>query len=346
VTPKPISFYAREVRAQLPAAAFDPVPSRLAWLALHLAIIAVGIFAVAHAWGGPYRWLAAPFWSLAIGHSFAGCAFVGHETMHGAVVRGRRLRYAVGWICFLPFALSPRLWVAWHNKVHHGHTMADGIDPDSYPTMADYQRSRLKRIADYFSVGYGRWAGFVTLAIGFTGQSTQMLWRWARTSGELTRGEQKLAVLEWLLAVTVWTALAIAIGPLHFLFAFAIPLIVGNFVVMAYILTNHSLSPLTDVNDPLINSLTVTTPRAIARVHLNFGLHVEHHLFPSMSSAHAPLVRAELIKRWPERYQSMPLIVALGRLFVTPRVYVAPTRLKDPRSGVESPTLLPRAAAQ
>jgi fatty acid desaturase len=346
VTPRPISFYAREIRGHLPAAAFETVPSRLVWLALHLGVIAVGIVAIARGWGGSYRWLLAPFWSLAIGHSFAGCAFVGHETMHGAVVRARRLRYAVGWLCFLPFSLSPRLWVAWHNKVHHGHTMADGIDPDSYPTLADYHRSRVKRVADYFSVGYGRWAGFVTLAIGFTGQSTQMLWRWARTSGELTRREQQLAVLEWLLAVSLWTGLAILVGPLAFLFAFVLPLVVGNFVVIAYILTNHSLSPLTDVNDPLINSLTVTTPRLVARVHLNFGLHVEHHLFPSMSSAYAPLVRAQLLERWPERYQAMPLIEALGRLFVTPRVYAAPTRLRDPRSGVESPTLLPRAVAQ
>jgi fatty acid desaturase len=343
VIPRPISSYAREVRTALPPDAFDPVPSRLLWLLFHVAVIALGIVAVARGWGGFW---AAPFWSLAIGQAFAGCAFVGHETLHGAVVRGRLARHAVGWLCFLPFTLSPRLWVAWHNKVHHGHTMADGIDPDSFPTLDEYRRSRLKRVADYFSVGIGRWAGFVTLAVGFTGQSTQMLWRWARTSGELPGRERTFAAAETLIGWALWAALAFAIGPLHFLFAFVAPLLVGNFVVMAYILTNHSLSPLTDVNDPLLNSLTVTTPRWMARWHLNFGLHVEHHLFPSMSSAHAELVRAELVQRWPERYQSMPLAEALKRLFLTPRVYAEPTRLQDPRSGREFPTLLPRAPAE
>ena len=67
-------------------------------------------------------WAALPI-SLAIGHSFAGCAFVGHELLHGSVVRGRRARLTIGWLCFLPFTLSPRLWVAWHNEVHHGTTM-------------------------------------------------------------------------------------------------------------------------------------------------------------------------------------------------------------------------------
>ncbi len=337
--PRPISSYAREVRPALPPEAFEPVPSRLLWLSFHVAVIAVGVIAIARGWGG---WWAAPFFSIAIGQAFAGCAFVGHETMHGAVVRERRLRYAVGWLSFLPFTLSPRLWVAWHNKVHHGYTMADGIDPDSFPTLDDYRKNRLKRVADYFSVGIGRWAGFVTLVLGFTGQSTQILWRWARTSGALTKSERRLAILETLAGLALWSALLITVGPLRFVFAFLAPLLIANFIVISYILTNHSLSPLTEINDPLLNSLTVTTPRLLARLHLNFGLHVEHHLFPSMSSAYAGLVRDQLMARWPERYQSMPLGKALRLLFATSRVYSEPTRLRDPRSGHEFPTLLPR----
>ena len=134
------------------------------------------------------------------------------------------------------------------------------------------------------------------------------------------------------------------LGPLRFVFAFVIPLVIGNAIVMSYILTNHSLSPLTAINDPLVNSLSVTAPRLVETLHLNFGLHVEHHLFPSMSSRFAPLVRAELQRRWPERYQSLPLLTALGRLLATPRVYASETRLQDPRTGAEAPTLLPRPA--
>jgi fatty acid desaturase len=335
VNPRPLSSYVRDIRPQLPARAFEPVPTRLAWLAFHVTVAALGIVAIARGLGGPW---AAPFFSLAIGHAFAGCAFVGHETLHGAVVRDARLRTAIGWLCFAPFVLSPRLWVAWHNRTHHGHTMEDGVDPDAYPTLAQYRKSRVTRVADFFSFGRGRPLGvLVTLALGFTGQSQQMLWRWSPNG--LDRSERRKAIAETLAGVAMWTLLAFALGFPAFIFAYLIPLAIANAIVMSYILTNHSLSPYTEVNDPLLNTLTVTAPRVVEWLHLDFGLHVEHHLFPSMSSKFAPLVRAELLARFPDRYQSLPLLTALARLATTPRVYATPTLLRDPLTGSEAATL-------
>src|ERR1700744_3629486 len=103
---RPLSSYARQVRPSLPTHAFDAVPSRIAWLALNVAIIAGGIYAIKHGIGGGW---AAPFFALAIGNSFAGCAFVGHETMHGAVVRSRGVRAVIGWVAFRPVTLLPRV---------------------------------------------------------------------------------------------------------------------------------------------------------------------------------------------------------------------------------------------
>ncbi len=342
MTLRSLSSYAREVRAALAPRAFRPVPSRLAWLALHLGIIAAGIAALYFRIGG---WWAAPLYALAIGHSFAGAAFVGHETMHGAVVRHVGARHVVGWLAFLPFTLSPRLWVAWHNKTHHAHTMDEARDPDCYPSLATYRKSRAARMADRVAFARDRRAGWLTLALGFTGQSTQMLWRWSRTATTLTPNERRRAIAETLAGIAVWTAVLVLLGPARFVFAFALPLLVGNAIVIGYILTNHSLSPMTAINDPLVNSLSVTVPRFVDKLHLNFGLHVEHHLFPSMSSAYAPLVRDELRRRWPERYQSLPLLTALVRLARTPRIYKSAMELHDPVSGLSAPTILPREAA-
>ena len=338
VDPQPISHYARQVRPDLPENAFEPEPSRLLWLLAHIALIALGTAAIVRGVGG---WPGTIVASLVIGHSFAGCSFVGHELLHGAVVRQQTLRYAIGWICFLPFTMSPRLWIAWHNRVHHGNTMIDGVDPDAYPTMTAYRSNRLVRIADYFSLAYRRWAGVVTLLIGFTGQSQQMLWKIAKPAGYMTPREHTLAVLETLLGYAVWATVGVVFGGHVFLFAFVLPLLVGNVVVIGYILTNHSLSPLAEVNDPLLNSLSVTVPRVFDLLHLNFGFHVEHHLFPSMSARHAPAVRDSLRRRWPERYQSMPLLRALRLLATTPRVYGTPTTLVDPYTGYSFPTLQP-----
>jgi len=127
-----------------------------------------------------------------------------------------------------------------------------------------------------------------------------------------------------------------------FVFVYLLPLVVANGVVMTFIMTNHSLNPLTPVNDPLVNSLSVTLPRALEWLTLDFGYHVEHHLFPSMSTRHGRRVREVLEARFPGRYQSLPLTVAVRRLFDTPRVYRDDLTLVDPPSGRTWPTLLPR----
>ncbi len=333
----PVNEYARVLRDSLPPRVFSPAPSRVLWLLLHLAIIAGGVVAIGCHWGG---WPARIGFSLLIGHSFAGAAFVAHETLHGSIVRGRRARLAIGWLGFLPFAISPTLWVAWHNRVHHGHTGQSGVDPDTYATLAQYRQSRAVRIADHFSVGGRRWAGAATLLLGFTVQSLIVLVQGGDSFG-LTSRQHRAAIVHTIAAIAVWMGIGFVVGPLGFVFAFVVPLMTGNAIVMAYILTNHSLSPLTQLNDPLLNSLSVTTPQVLETLHLNFGFHVEHHLFPAMSPRYAPVVRRLVRERWPERYQSMPLEGALRLLWTTPRVYEDATTLIHPRRGERYRTLLP-----
>src|SRR5689334_6743337 len=114
-----ISSYARELKSALPRQAFEPARSRLLWLPAHLLVIALGTACLSLRF---VPWLLAPLISALIGVSFAGLTFLAHETLHGAVVRERRLRRLVGALGFLPFMVSPRLWIAWHNRVHHGHS--------------------------------------------------------------------------------------------------------------------------------------------------------------------------------------------------------------------------------
>ena len=333
---RPTSEYVREIRRQLPAAAFAPARSRLAWVPAHLAIIALSMVLIAAL---SLPWPVRLLLSLCIGVSFAGLTFLGHEALHGAVVRGRRLLRVVGWLGFLPFVVSPRLWLAWHNRVHHGHANQPGVDPDAYPTLVEYRRSLAVRVAtDVAAPGRRRWRGALSLLLGFSVQSLHMLVDAVRL-GLLSRRQQAFAMCETALGVAVWALLSFVIGPGPFVFAFVLPLVVANVMVMGLILTNHSLSPLTEVNDPLANSLSVTAPPWLEWWTLRFGYHVEHHLFPGMSSRHAPKVRDVLRARWPDRYQSLPLARALLALHRSPRVYKDETTLIDPRTRREWPTL-------
>ncbi len=337
----PVSFYVHELKRRLPARCFEPAASRLWWLPLHLAVIAGATLVIAE------RWLPWPLdlpLSLAIGLSFGGLAFLGHETLHGGVVRGRWawLKPIVGWICFAPFVLSQKLWVAWHNRIHHATTNRLGVDPDMYPSIEAYRARRTTRFSvDNFALGGRRWRGVLSLILGFTVQSKDMLLKGPRRL-QMTRGEYAQVIAETLAGVAMWTALALVIGGVPFVFAFVLPSLVGNAVVIAFILTNHSLSPATEINDPLINSLSVTAPRWLEWLTLDFGYHVEHHLFASMSGRHARTVRAGVLERWPGRYQTMSIGAALARLHRTGRVYEDATTLVDPRTGAHFPTLAPR----
>jgi fatty acid desaturase len=248
------------------------------------------------------------------------------------------VQYAIGWLGFLPFVVSPQLWLAWHNGAHHARAnLAD--DPDSYPTIEEYRTQRGKRfMVDKFSPGGRRWRGVLCLVLGFTGQSVAQLLA-ARSQDVLTARQHRRAIAETVLGLVVWTTVAALVGFVSFLFVFVLPLLVANACVMAFILTNHSLSRRVDVNDPLASGLTVTTPRVVEWLTLGFGFHVEHHLFPAMSTRHAPAVRALVRARWPERYQSMSLRTALQRLHRTARVYKSATELWDPRTGEVHATL-------
>jgi len=338
---RPISAYVATLKPELPPQAFEPARSRLLWLPVHATVLAAGILGILQ---HRVPVLLLPVVSLVMGLSFAGLAFLGHETLHGAIVRNHRLRYLVGFVGFLPFTVSPRLWIAWHNLMHHGNANKPGVDPDAYPTLDEHRASALVRMStDYLGVGRGRLRGLTSLGIGFTAHSAHQLFA-AGPRGTLPRRELVLAWLETLAGLVAWLALLPLLGGVGFLFAYVLPLMVGNAIVMAYIFTNHSLSPHTRVNDPLANSLSVTVPRWVDFVTLRFGFHVEHHLFPWMSSRHAPLVRKLVLERWPERYQSMPFWRALLLIHRTPRVYVDDETLLDPETGERVATLASREA--
>lgn len=334
-----VAAYARQVRPLLPADAFAPARSRALWVPVHYAIIALLTWALA---SGRVPWPLWPLVSIAIGASMAGVTFVAHEALHGGVMRGRVAVRVLGWLGFLPFCISPQLWMAWHNRVHHNHCGQPGIDPDMYPTLTEYKAERRARVmADYFGLGRRRFRGVLSLLFGLSGQSIQVMLS-ARRTRLLTPRLLRRVIVETVMGVAVWAAVAAVVGWPAFVFVYVLPLMVANSVVMTFIVTNHNLSPLSKINDPLVNSLSVTLPRVLEWLTLDFGFHVEHHLFPAMSHRQGRVVREVLRTQFPERYQSLPLVEAIRRLHRTARVYLDDTTLIDPHTGETFSTLLPR----
>lgn len=333
VTPTGTLKLMRRVRNELGRKLFQKEPRRLIWLPFHGAVLGLATLLglQARASGVHPLWLLPV--SFLVGLSFAGLAFVAHEALHGALIGNRRLARLVGFVGFFPFCVSPRLWVAWHNRVHHGNTNVAGKDPDAYPTWDEYRNGAAARYSVLIGAPRsGKWRGILTFLIGFSVQSSQVLF-FAKARGHLSAKDQRWAITQTLVAWCLWASFGYLVGPALFVMLFVIPLCVGNAVVMAHIVTNHSLNPLSTENDALSTSLTVTVPRWFNFYTLGFGYHVEHHLFPGASHKRGPEI-SRLLETWaPSRYQKMPLTSALALLFRTPRVYRDEVTLIEPSSG-------------
>lgn len=326
-------WYAARVAPHLPKKAFKPAPERLWGGLAYLIVVVSGILTISLT--DFNIWINSAI-ALILGTSFAAMGFLGHEILHGTVVRKAWLRELTGGIAFFPLSVGPKLWIKWHNMTHHRHTQDEENDPDAWPTIDKFSNSKL--FQPFFRLPFPV-RGILEMAfltVMFSLHSTRMFKRFITEF----KSEKRLSVwMQLLFPWATWIGLLLLIGPLKWTFAFLIPLLIGNFIVMAYIATNHRLNPLVPVNDPLANSLTVTVPKWVDVLHFNFSYHTEHHLFPGMSSKYYPLVKAELKKRWPERYHEMPMLQALAALYKTPRLYSNQVELVDLGEGKAYGTL-------
>jgi fatty acid desaturase len=333
-----VQRYAREMRPHLPADVFRPVPGRLLWLPVHLTII-TGAAAIVLSGAPP--WYVALACAVVAGHSWGCLGFLAHEALHHAVVRNRALEKLVGYAGFGIYGLSPTLWVAWHNQAHHGHTGKPVADPDGFGTLRFWEKSRVVRALEAFSPGSRRPQSALFLFVWFSVHSLLVLVFHSERNGYYARISRRTVYAESAAMLAFWASVLALVGPWSFLFVYVVPVLVANAVIMSYIATNHFLNPLTETNDPLANALSVTAPRWLERLHLQFGYHVEHHLFPTVSGRHAPAVREVLVRLYGDRYLTMPHARALRLLYTRPKVHDTHDTLVDPRTLATFRTLAP-----
>jgi fatty acid desaturase len=268
--------------------------------------------------------------ALVAGHAFGSTTLLAHECLHGAVVRQRWLATLLAWIGMGPLLVSPSLWRVWHNQIHHAKTNNPIKDPDHFGMLRRYQQMRSTRLVNLLAPGSGHVLSYFFLFYWLTFHTLNVLLLTSRVAPYFRRLNWPRALAETLVLAAAWSAVAIAAGPFKTLFAVLIPIALGNFVVMMYLSTNHFMRPLTISNDSLENSMSVRTWRLLDVLHFRFSHHVEHHMFPGVSSKFYPELRAWLQREVPDRYICPPLSVALRQLYATPRVYLDFDTLVDP----------------
>jgi fatty acid desaturase len=320
-------WYAARVSPYLPKEAFKPVPARLWGGLAYFIVIVAGILTIGLFDFNMWLYLVI---SVILGASFAGTCFLGHEILHGTVVRKKWLRDLLGAIAFFPVSTGPELWRKWHNMNHHIHTQHEELDPDHWSTIEQlskrpFLRSMYRLPRFIRSISY-----FCFLTINFSLVSFNMFVRYVKEFNS----KKKLSVwAQFMLPWAAWIALLFWMGPVKWLFAYVLPLLIANFIMSSYIATNHNLNPLVPVNDPLANTLSVTVPRWVDVLHFNFSYHAEHHLFPGMNPKYYPLVKEQIKKMWPDRYHEMSFGRAMVALWKTPRIYHNKKELIDPELG-------------
>lgn len=333
---KDLNYYRNIVSPHLSKSCFEINPKRLliaaAYGAINFTLIWLAVFQVE-------SFLLKVLFGLVIGHFNAGLAFVTHEVLHGSVVRGKKLQDFISFFTFSTFQMSPTLWRFWHNKLHHSHTQDNIRDPDAYPNVLIYKQSKLMQRIFRLTPGSGYIRSYFYFLYWFTFQThlNQLYMRFR--NGLWKQLDQRKVTIEYSLLLAFTAAYLYFIGWNNVIALFIIPIAVQNYCIMSYISTNHNLSPITRRNDPLANSLTVTTNPIQDALHLNFGYHVEHHLFPTMSGAHMKQVHVQLKKAFPEDFKVMKKTAALKRLYKTPRIYKNAKTLIHPETLETSPTL-------
>lgn len=326
---KNLAYYNKKIAALLPQKYFERNRARLFFALMFFTVNTTLVLLVLNL---EIHWLLKILAGFIIGQFNAGLAFISHETLHGSVVKNKYLQDIIAFFAFAPFLISPTYWRFWHNRLHHGNTQYILKDPDAFPTMAVYRQSKFMQRLISWTPGANTIRSYFYFFFWFSFQSflNQIYMRF----GNKMWSEMKhtRVTIEFFLQILMMASLVYFIGISNIIFLVLIPFAIQNYVVMSYISTNHNISPLTKVNDPLVNSLTVTTNPVFDFFHLNFGYHVEHHIFPRMSGAYAKKVHIELKKLFPDTYQFMKKSEALKLLYSTSRIYKNHTTLINPKT--------------
>lgn len=331
-TPEPVknlAYYNRKLTPLLPAHFFERTPARTLYAPFFLALNIILIFAVLSL---DLHWSLKIFAGVLIGQFNAGLAFISHETSHGQHLSKKSTQDLFVLFAFSPFMVSPTYWRFWHNRLHHGNTQYILKDPDAFPNMTVYRQSKFMQRLVAWTPGSRTIRSYFYFFFWFSLQAflNQTYMRFNNKMWE--EMNHKRVTWEFAFQVLLVTSYIVFVGSLAPLYLIVIPFLIQNYTIMSYISTNHNISPLTKINDPLVNSLTVTTNPILDFFHLNFGYHVEHHIFPRMSGAYTKKVHYEAKKMFPETYQSMPKWKALRLLYKTSRIYKNPTTLINPKT--------------
>ena len=271
-------------RDLVPASALRSLAQRrdgpgLAFLAAHLATLAVTGTLVWLCLGTAWLWPAMFLHGVVIVHLFAPF----HETAHSSAFKSRRLNESVYWTTALVLGLPPTHFRLEH-AAHHAHTSDPDHDPEMITagnTVSGYLWYASSLPYFYYllsSLVRHPFAAFTPVEQGFIAPSQR-------------DRVQRDAWAMWAVYAAI-AVLALASGSLAALWLWLVPRVIAEPVMRVIRLSEHGACPL--VPDMLKNTRTVLTLRPLQWLNWNMAYHAEHHGIPAVPFHALPALHAHL----------------------------------------------------
>ena len=330
--------YLRELKPHVPPHMFRRRPDVLWALAANSVVIWGSAFLIGNG-AGTLLTIAC---MLTTSVSFTSLVMQAHDLSHETIV-GRGPVLATLEIYAWGLAMVPRtLWKKLHNGLHHARVASPG-DPDRRFLVSEATLFR-RRYSQLFhpSRHTPRWNPLIYLGAAYFAYAGAhiayaLLGRWIGRPSILaavpryTMNDRRALVVELAVALGLHGALfALAGGTIAgYALAVVAPAMSSTAVFMHYIYTQHSLLPMTPIDDPLANSTSIRLPRIVDAIHHHLSHHIEHHLFPRVPSIYYPEIRRILAQRYPATFRTVPVRQALAALWRSELFAADPVPARD-----------------
>ncbi|MEM7173020.1 MAG: fatty acid desaturase [Pseudomonadota bacterium] len=198
-----------------------------------------------------------------------------HETIHKTAFASDGLNRVVAAVCGFLLLIPPG-WFRYFHFAHHRHTQ----DPERDPELA-FPKPKTRRDYWLFLTGWPVWKGLAQAlwrnALGYDGKNGQ-------AEAFVPRGKRREICGEARLFLVLYGVLALfvvsgsGVGQI-LLWAWIVPVIVGQPFLRAFLLAEHALCP--ETSNMLVNTRTTFTHRLLRFLTWNMSFHIEHHALPA-----------------------------------------------------------------
>jgi fatty acid desaturase len=299
-------------------------PRRLGWLLLALLFVSAHLLVVRAALkGDAYGWWMIATLPAAV-TTWPYFLFVLHELGHGALLPRGPVRFLASAFAAYPILLQPTFWSVVHN--HHHKYVNQEEDHDRrriagrgevgerlYEYELDNPWIIFSLVCAIHAVYYGQLWAFLTEKISFNVTRGRVL---IELAGGLLFAVGLAWFLGWRMLIVGWLPYAL----------------VGSTLQSLYLISNHLTRPMVAHADSLNAGVSVELLHGWS--HMDFGRHVEHHLFPYVPGNQLKSVTILLRRIYPDRFREGTLIGIVQQLLKLPGYYLTYDVLTD-RTGTK-----------